>query len=97
MILCIYRFYTLYIMSGQKHTTTCFQAVCLGEGWVAVATSERTVRLFSVGGIQREMFSVAGPVVAMAGHTHQLLLTYHHAMGNYCSRTLHAFLLFLAM
>lgn len=59
------------------------EAVTLGDGWVAVATDQRLVRVFSVGGLQKEVFSIPGPVVTMAGHTHQLILVYHKGMGQY--------------
>ncbi|MED6248168.1 WD repeat and HMG-box DNA binding-domain containing protein 1 [Ataeniobius toweri] len=57
------------------------KALCLGQGWAAVATSSLLLRLFSIGGVQREIFSVSGPVVCMAGHGEQLLVVYHRAMG----------------
>ncbi|XP_035991832.1 WD repeat and HMG-box DNA-binding protein 1 [Fundulus heteroclitus] len=57
------------------------KALCLGQGWAAVATSSLLLRLFSVGGVQREVFSVPGPVVCMAGHGEQLLVVYHRATG----------------
>ncbi|KAM4013251.1 LOW QUALITY PROTEIN: WD repeat and HMG-box DNA-binding protein 1 [Anomaloglossus baeobatrachus] len=57
------------------------QAVCLGQGWVACATNASLVRVFTVGGIQREVFSLLGPVVCMAGHGDQLLLVYHRGTG----------------
>lgn len=53
------------------------KAVCLGQGWAAVATSALVIRLFSIGGLQREIFSLSGPVVCMAGHGEQLLIVYH--------------------
>ncbi|XP_052767188.1 WD repeat and HMG-box DNA-binding protein 1-like [Mya arenaria] len=56
-------------------------ALCLGEGWVAVATDRRNVRILTVAGIQKEMFTIPGPVVCMAGHTSQLMIVYHRAMG----------------
>lgn len=57
------------------------RALCLGQGWAAVATSALMVRLFSVGGLQKEMFSLPGAVVCMAGHGEQLLIAYHR--GSY--------------
>uniref|UniRef100_A0A3B3CHJ0 WD repeat and HMG-box DNA-binding protein 1 n=1 Tax=Oryzias melastigma TaxID=30732 RepID=A0A3B3CHJ0_ORYME len=57
------------------------KALCLGQGWAAVATSALMVRLFSIGGIQREVFSLPGPAVCMAGHGEQLLIVYHRATG----------------
>ncbi|XP_069117606.1 WD repeat and HMG-box DNA-binding protein 1-like [Argopecten irradians] len=62
-------------------------AITLGEDWVAVATDKRNIRLFSLGGIQREIFTIPGPVVCMAGHTNQLMLVYHRGMaipGDQC-------------
>lgn len=57
------------------------KALCLGQGWAAVATSSLLLRLFSIGGVQREVFSLPGPVVCMAGHGEQLLVVYHRATG----------------
>ncbi len=53
------------------------RALCLGQGWAAVATSAMMVRLFSIGGVQKEIFSLPGAVVCMAGHGEQLLIVYH--------------------
>ncbi|XP_013874087.1 WD repeat and HMG-box DNA-binding protein 1 [Austrofundulus limnaeus] len=57
------------------------KALCLGQGWAAVATSTMVLRLFSIGGVQRELFSLPGPVVCVAGHGEQLLIVYHRATG----------------
>ncbi|KAJ3594117.1 hypothetical protein NHX12_006449 [Muraenolepis orangiensis] len=57
------------------------RAVCLGQGWAAAATSARTLRLFSIGGVQKELFSLPGHVVSMAAHGEQLLIVYHRATG----------------
>lgn len=53
------------------------EAICLGQGWVACATSALLVRVFTVGGVQKEIFSLPGPVVSMAGHGEQLMVIYH--------------------
>ncbi|XP_008298066.1 WD repeat and HMG-box DNA-binding protein 1 [Stegastes partitus] len=57
------------------------KALCLGQGWAAVATDTLTLRMFSIGGVQREIFSLPGPVVCMSGHGEQLLIVYHRATG----------------
>uniref|UniRef100_A0A8C1ZKF2 WD repeat and HMG-box DNA-binding protein 1 n=1 Tax=Cyprinus carpio TaxID=7962 RepID=A0A8C1ZKF2_CYPCA len=57
------------------------RALCLGQGWAAVATSALMVRLFSVGGVQKEIFSLPGAVVCMAGHGEQLLIVYRRGTG----------------
>ncbi|EDV98142.1 GH22947 [Drosophila grimshawi] len=46
---------------------------------IAVATSNHFLRLFSVMGTQREVLSIPGPVLALAGHEHSLLCVYHSA------------------
>ncbi|XP_074522918.1 WD repeat and HMG-box DNA-binding protein 1 isoform X2 [Halichoeres trimaculatus] len=57
------------------------RALCLGQGWAAVATSTLMLRLFSIGGVQKEIFSLPGPIVCMSGHGEQLLVVYHRATG----------------
>lgn len=53
------------------------EAICLGQGWAACATTALLVRVFTVGGVQKEIFSLPGPVVSMAGHGEQLMVVYH--------------------
>ncbi|KAL8588870.1 hypothetical protein ACOMHN_051464 [Nucella lapillus] len=57
------------------------QAVAAGEGWVAVATSRRAVRVMTVGGVQLTTFTLPGPVVCLAGHRQRLMAVYHAGMG----------------
>ncbi|XP_051872624.1 LOW QUALITY PROTEIN: WD repeat and HMG-box DNA-binding protein 1 [Pristis pectinata] len=57
------------------------EAICLGQGWAAVSTSALIVRIFSIGGIQKELFSLMGPVVSMSGHGEQLMISYHQGTG----------------
>ncbi|XP_065695822.1 WD repeat and HMG-box DNA-binding protein 1 isoform X1 [Patagioenas fasciata] len=57
------------------------EAICLGQGWAACATSALLVRVFTVGGVQKEIFSLPGPVVSMAGHGEQLIVIYHRGTG----------------
>ncbi|XP_047623346.1 WD repeat and HMG-box DNA-binding protein 1 [Phacochoerus africanus] len=57
------------------------EAICLGQGWAAAATSSLLLRLFTIGGVQKEVFSLPGPVVSMAGHGEQLIIVYHRGTG----------------
>ncbi|KAL4237943.1 WD repeat and HMG-box DNA binding-domain containing protein 1 [Mactra antiquata] len=57
------------------------QCVTIGEGWVAVATEARNLRLYSLAGVQKEIFTLPGPVVCLAGHSSQLIIVYHKGMG----------------
>lgn len=58
------------------------EAICLGQGWAACATSCLLLRVFTIGGVQKEIFSFPGPVVSMAGHGEQLLVVFHK--GAFC-------------
>ncbi|XP_042306910.1 LOW QUALITY PROTEIN: WD repeat and HMG-box DNA-binding protein 1 [Sceloporus undulatus] len=57
------------------------EAICLGHGWAACATSTLLLRVFTIGGVQKEIFSLPGPVVSMAGHGEQLLVIFHKGTG----------------
>jgi chromosome transmission fidelity protein 4 len=43
------------------------------------------VRLFTLAGVQKGMFSIPGPVVCLAAHTNQLMVVYHRGLGKVCS------------
>lgn len=67
------------------------QAVTIGEDWIAVATYARNVRLFTIAGVQKEMFSIPGPVVCITAHTNQLMVVYHKGLaipGDQCLGTI---------
>ncbi|XP_078484229.1 WD repeat and HMG-box DNA binding protein 1 [Ciona intestinalis] len=57
------------------------QAVTTGDGWIAVCTDALQVRFFTLGGIQRQILSIPGNVVAMAASMDQLLVAYHITQG----------------
>lgn len=46
---------------------------------IAAATSSHFLRLFTVMGTQREVLSLPGQVIALAGHEHSVLCVYHAA------------------
>lgn len=45
--------------------------------WVAVATSMRFLRLFTLSGNQREIISIPGPIVAINGSRNRLVAVHH--------------------
>ena len=57
-------------------------AVAASQGWIAVATDTRNLRLFTVAGTQREIVSLPGPIVCLSGHKNRLLAVYHSGMGK---------------
>ena len=48
-----------------------------GSSFGAVATDKRFLRVFTIGGVQRHVLSVPGPVVCMSGHKNQLMVVFH--------------------
>ncbi|CAL4136064.1 unnamed protein product, partial [Meganyctiphanes norvegica] len=56
-------------------------ALCLGTNFVAVATDRRNLRIFSTGGVQRDVISIPGPIVCCIGHEDMLMVTFHTGMG----------------
>jgi hypothetical protein len=51
-------------------------AVTIGNGWIAVATSRRFLRVFTIGGVQCDVISVPGHVVTMAAWGSRLSVVY---------------------
>ena len=49
----------------------------IGSSFAAVATNKRFLRIFTIGGVQRHVFSIAGPVVCMSGYKDQVMFAYH--------------------
>lgn len=63
-------------------TNVSFQALALGGDFLAVATNKRHVRVFSLSGIQKNLFCIPGPVVSMAAEGQKLILVYHQGVGK---------------
>ena len=55
--------------------------IAAGNNFVALASSRRHLRIFTVGGTQREIIALPGPVVAMNGLNNNLVLAYHSGIG----------------
>lgn len=53
------------------------KAVALGTSWVAAITSLNFLRIFTVGGLQRYVLSLDGPVVTAAGFKDELVIVTH--------------------
>ncbi|XP_012148705.2 WD repeat and HMG-box DNA-binding protein 1 [Megachile rotundata] len=73
--------------SGNKEWSTDLpedeegQCIAAGDNFVALSTSRRYLRIFTVGGTQREMIGLPGPVVAMNGLKNNLVIAYHSGIG----------------
>ena len=57
------------------------EAIACGSGFIAVATDKRFVRIFTSGGIQTHLFSIAGRVVCLSAFDHLLMVIYHSSCG----------------
>ena len=55
--------------------------VAAGPGWAAAATAARHLRIFSAGGLQREVVMLAGPLLCCVGEQDRLLVITHAAPG----------------
>ncbi|CAK9804293.1 WD repeat and HMG-box DNA-binding protein 1 [Anthophora quadrimaculata] len=55
--------------------------VAAGDNFVALSTSKRNLRIFTVGGTQREIVALPGSVVTMNGLKNDLVLAYHNGIG----------------
>ena len=68
--------------SGNKEWTVSLPGkesatgLSLGNGWVTVATDKQLLRVFSLGGMQRDVISVAGVIVGVAGWGSRLAVIY---------------------
>eukprot|EP00256_Glycine_max_P033285 XP_006578517.1 WD repeat and HMG-box DNA-binding protein 1 isoform X2 [Glycine max] len=57
------------------------KVVALGSAWVAAVTSFNYLRIFSEGGMQRDVFSLDGPVVTASGFKDKLAVVTHATDG----------------
>lgn len=60
------------------------EALCVatGQGYLAVVTDTRMLRLFTTCGSQREVVSIPGPVVTLTAHQLQLAVVFHLGTGT---------------
>lgn len=57
------------------------QAITVSDNWAAVATANRQIRIFSIGGLQRHVFTLPGDVVSLSSHKDKLLVAYHRGLS----------------
>jgi chromosome transmission fidelity protein 4 len=64
------------------------ECLALGTGWVAVQTDFGYVRVFSMEGIQKYIFSHGTPIVTLLGYENLLVMIYHSGPSVYGFQTL---------
>lgn len=68
--------------------------IAAGDNFVALSTSRRNLRIFTVGGTQREIIALPGSVIAMNGLRNALIIAYHNGIGAFFFLLVILFLLF---
>ena len=63
--------------------------MAVGTKWAAAATDMGYLRIMAMGGVQRDVFCLPGPVVTMAGHRDMLFVVYHGAQATATQQALH--------
>lgn len=57
-------------------------AIAVGSKWIALVSSLRLLRLFSLSGVQREIICLPGPIVCVNASEDLLMVVYHSAAGT---------------
>ncbi|CAL1269183.1 unnamed protein product [Larinioides sclopetarius] len=57
------------------------EAIALGDGFAACITDKKFIRLYTISGIQCEVFMIPGSVVSCAARGNQLLIVFHKGLG----------------
>uniref|UniRef100_A0A0K8V9W1 WD repeat and HMG-box DNA-binding protein 1 n=1 Tax=Bactrocera latifrons TaxID=174628 RepID=A0A0K8V9W1_BACLA len=85
--------------SGNKEWSVTFpdcestEALVATNKLVGVVTSMQFLRMFTVMGTQREIISIPGPVLALAGHEDRIMVVYHSAPPGTLQQHLSAMLI----
>lgn len=58
------------------------EALAAGLGFIAVATDQRNLRLFTNAGMQSYVFTLPGQILCMTAHERQLMIIYHNGAGH---------------
>ena len=68
------------------------ECLAIGANFIAVATDQRYVRLFSLSGVQIGIFSITGPPVTMSAQEKSLMVVYHSGCPTSDDQNLSMFL-----
>lgn len=69
------------------------EAICATSKMVAAVSNLHFLRIFTIMGTQREVISIPGPVVCMAGYEDRILVCYHSAPSSLKQQNLQGMLL----
>ncbi|CAB4066724.1 WDHD1 [Lepeophtheirus salmonis] len=51
--------------------------ICIGSSWIAAGTDKRNLRIFTLAGMQKNVFSLNGPLVTLSGHGDYIFIVTH--------------------
>lgn len=71
------------------------EALAAGIGFVAVATDQRNLRLFTNAGMQSYLFTLPGQILCMTAHDRQLMIIYHNGAGHSDDQNLSMFVYYV--
>lgn len=71
------------------------EALAVGTGFIAVATDQRNLRLFTNGGMQSYIFTLPGQTLCMTAYERQLMLIYHNGAGHSDDQNLSMFVYYI--
>ena len=69
-----------------EHSET-IQLIRLTDDYVAMATSDRLIRLITLSGIQQRIIRLQGPIVSLSSYQNQLWFVYHSTQGELAFET----------
>lgn len=62
--------------------TELIEGLAAGIGFIAAATDQKNLRLFTNGGMQSYVLTLPGQVLCMTAFEHQLMIVYHNGAGH---------------
>ncbi|KAG8199957.1 hypothetical protein JTE90_006203 [Oedothorax gibbosus] len=68
--------WTIEMPEGEE-----IETIALGEGFAVCVTDKKYVRLYTVSGVQCEVFLLPGPAVSCTARGNQVLVVYHKGLG----------------
>lgn len=71
------------------------ESLAAGGGFVAVATDQRNLRLFTNAGMQSYLFTMSGQILCMTAHDRQLMIIYHNGAGHADEQNLSMFVYYI--
>jgi len=53
-----------------------------GDGWLAASSDMNRIRIFTIGGAQKQIIEIGGQIITTSGHEDLLFVTFHNGIGK---------------